>query len=115
MENFGNICYLNSLLQLFVTMKPLKDIILTVDSSRSKSSSLKAFLVGIKNQFTELIGSSKMSVPVDRDLAMCLVGESEGQQQDVGEFMNVFLETLEKALVDTGKQEDAHIIKRYLS
>ena len=51
LENIGNTCYLNSLLQFYFTIKPLRDLVLKVNEFKmpTDGESLKAKRVGSRN------------------------------------------------------------------
>ena len=51
LENIGNTCYLNSLLQFYFTIKPLRDLILRIDEYKTPSdeATLKTKRVGSRN------------------------------------------------------------------
>jgi len=51
LENIGNTCYLNSLLQFYFTIKPLRDLVLNADDYKMPidESSLKTKRVGSRN------------------------------------------------------------------
>lgn len=51
LENIGNTCYLNSLLQFYFTIKPLRDLVLNADDFKMPidETSLKSKRVGSRN------------------------------------------------------------------
>ena len=51
LENIGNTCYLNSLLQFYFTIKPLRDLVLKIDGFKmpTDEESLKSKRVGSRN------------------------------------------------------------------
>lgn len=51
LENIGNTCYLNSLLQYYFTIKPLRDLVLSADDFKMSTDevSLKKKRVGSRN------------------------------------------------------------------
>ncbi len=51
LENIGNTCYLNSLLQFYFTIKPLRDLVLNADEFKMQidEASLKTKRVGSRN------------------------------------------------------------------
>ena len=51
LENIGNTCYLNSLLQFYFTIKPLRDLVLKIDEYKTSTdeASLKSKRVGSRN------------------------------------------------------------------
>lgn len=51
LENIGNTCYLNSLLQFYFTIKPLRDLVLNADDFKMQidEASLKTKRVGSRN------------------------------------------------------------------
>ncbi|KAJ3058579.1 ubiquitin-specific protease ubp2, partial [Rhizoclosmatium hyalinum] len=153
LENFGNICYLNALIQFYVTIKPLRESVLhhVPDLSHwPRPKNPERFLQLLKDLFLRLSerGGETVSVAVGRDLAVAVLGgmvisspskqsqkmvgevevdamEIDGEskkvdskdlllnvQQDVGEFMEVFLDMAEKGFANFGDSERANTIKR---
>ncbi|ORY52345.1 cysteine proteinase [Rhizoclosmatium globosum] len=136
LENFGNICYLNALIQFYVTIKPLRESVLhhVPDLSHwPRPKNPERFLQLLKDLFLRLSerGGETVSVAVGRDLAVAVLGgwlfpkmvgevevdamEIDGEskkvdskdlllnvQQDVGEFMEVFLDMAEKGFANFG-------------
>ena len=51
LENIGNTCYLNSLLQFYFTIKPLRNLVLTIDGFKTSTDeeNLKSKRVGSRN------------------------------------------------------------------
>ena len=51
LENIGNTCYLNSLLQFYFTIKPLRDLVLKIEDYKTPidGTSLKSKQVGSRN------------------------------------------------------------------
>ena len=51
LENIGNTCYLNSLLQFYFTIKPLRDLVLTINEFKmpTDDKSLSSKRVGSRN------------------------------------------------------------------
>lgn len=51
LENIGNTCYLNSLLQFYFTIKPLRNLVLKIDGFKTSTDedSLKSKRVGSRN------------------------------------------------------------------
>lgn len=51
LENIGNTCYLNSLLQFYFTIKPLRDLVLNINEFKmpTDGESLKSKRVGSRN------------------------------------------------------------------
>lgn len=51
LENIGNTCYLNSLLQFYFSIKPLRDLVLKIDEFKmpTDEESLKSKRVGSRN------------------------------------------------------------------
>lgn len=51
LENIGNTCYLNSLLQFYFTIKPLRDLVLKINAFKmlTDEESLKSKRVGSRN------------------------------------------------------------------
>ncbi|KAF6241209.1 hypothetical protein HO173_001003 [Letharia columbiana] len=98
LENIGNTCYLNSLLQFYFTIKPLRDLVLKIKEFKmpTDGESLKSKRVGsrnvskkevdraqqfvdqLKKLFEDMIASSKASVTPEPELArLTLVSSSK--------------------------------------
>ncbi|KAL9595097.1 MAG: hypothetical protein Q9179_005121 [Wetmoreana sp. 5 TL-2023] len=89
LANIGNTCYLNSLLQFYFTMKPLRQLVLNFDEYKldvslgsqvkrtvgSRNVSLKEvqraqrFVYGLQNLFSHMIASSSAHVTPELELA----------------------------------------------
>ena len=99
-ENIGNTCYLNSLLQFYFTIKPLRDLVLNIDEHKmpTDEESLKSKRVGSRNVsrkevdraqrfvdelrslFTDLITSNKKSFKPSPDVArLTLLSSSKAE------------------------------------
>ena len=99
-ENIGNTCYLNSLLQFYFTIKPLRDLVLSVDDYKMPidEQSLQAKRVGsrnvskkeveraqrfvdeLKTLFNDLITSPKSSFKPSPDVArLTLLSSSKAE------------------------------------
>lgn len=97
-ENIGNTCYLNSLLQFYFTIKPLRDLVLDIDNFKmpidenslsskrvgSRNVSIKEvnraqrFIDELKKLFLDLITCSKVSIKPEPELArLTLVSSSK--------------------------------------
>lgn len=98
LENIGNTCYLNSLLQFYFTIKPLRDLVLKINAFKmlTDEESLKSKRVGsrnvskkevdraqqfvdqLKKLFEDMIASPKASVTPEPELArLTLVSSSK--------------------------------------
>lgn len=98
LENIGNTCYLNSLLQFYFTIKPLRELVLEINEFKmpTDEESLKSKRVGSRNVskkevdraqqfvdqlsrlFKDMIASSKASVTPEPELArLTLVSSSK--------------------------------------
>ena len=55
LENIGNTCYLNSLLQFYFTIRPLRDLVLQIDDYKTPmdETSLRSKRVGSRNVSTK--------------------------------------------------------------
>ncbi|KAJ3031075.1 UNVERIFIED_CONTAM: ubiquitin-specific protease ubp2 [Siphonaria sp. JEL0065] len=169
LENFGNICYLNALIQFYLTIKPLREAVLSVyedvktpttspqrQVAGSKLPTLptnnnsKKFLSLLKTLFLKLSekGGETASVGVERELAVAVLSGSVSlsppkssqkmvgvddekamdvdvpevavdnkdlllnAQQDVGEFMDVFVDMAEKGFRSFGDEKKGDMVKR---
>ncbi|KAJ3245824.1 ubiquitin-specific protease ubp2 [Chytriomyces hyalinus] len=157
LQNFGNICYLNALLQFFRTIKPFRESILDAVPPRSKEERSPSpanrsnesqshhcihFLQRLQILFKQLSDggsdSAVRSVAMDRELAAAILAGPNGgytsrgtspvrgsfmdteeqskqelqQQQDVGEFMDVFVDMVEKGFDALGRRDVVQLIKR---
>ncbi|KAJ3127929.1 ubiquitin-specific protease ubp2 [Physocladia obscura] len=143
LQNFGVLCYLNSLVQFYATIKPLREAVLQVSDTNEKS----VFLLHLKTIFAGLSFSPAniSSIAIDRAFAVAVLSgniansatasladqniipvadsmDFEGPnptagdvllnvQQDCGEFMDVFMEMVEKGFKALGDDSNAHKIK----
>ncbi|KAL9590508.1 MAG: hypothetical protein Q9203_000685 [Teloschistes exilis] len=89
LANIGNTCYLNSLLQFYFTMKPLRDLVLNFDDykldletassvkrtvgsrnvSRQEVQRAQQFVYGLQNLFEHMIASPQAHVKPELELA----------------------------------------------
>ncbi|KAL9584135.1 MAG: hypothetical protein Q9212_002294 [Teloschistes hypoglaucus] len=89
LANIGNTCYLNSLLQFYFTMKPLRDLVLNFDDykldletassmkrtvgsrnvSRQEVQRAQQFVYGLQSLFVHMIGSPQAHVKPELELA----------------------------------------------
>ncbi|KAJ3073692.1 ubiquitin-specific protease ubp2 [Podochytrium sp. JEL0797] len=143
LENFGNICYLNALIQFYLTVTPLRDAVLhhlPALSSPTPNTNPQKFLRLLNQLFVQLSqkGGTVASVGIERDLAVAVLSGtvvsspkkspmktdidamdvddadpshvSLNAQQDVGEFMDVFLDMTEKGFREFGDAKRAEMI-----
>ncbi|KAJ3207443.1 ubiquitin-specific protease ubp2, partial [Entophlyctis luteolus] len=157
LENFGNICYLNALVQFYLTIKPLRRALFALpamgNSSPTSSSPSKnaadrsrSFLMLLRDLFVRLssgdpqatsvgigrafaLAVAASAVPSGRTVATLsgtageetveddhgVVGPSAdlllNVQQDVGEFMHVFVEMVEKGFATLGDTKSSEYLK----
>lgn len=84
LDNIGNTCYLNSLLQYYFCLKPLRDLILTFEEKEIKETTRKIggrkveeseiqrssqFIYHLRRLFEEMIHSEKRCVEPSKELA----------------------------------------------
>lgn len=101
LENIGNTCYLNSLLQSYFTIQPLRELVLQFDSHRmpinaqslavkqvgSRSVSKKEveraqrFIIELRRLFESMITSPKAEVTPQQELARLTLISSTKQEQ----------------------------------
>ncbi|KAI9651675.1 MAG: ubiquitin-specific protease ubp2 [Trizodia sp. TS-e1964] len=100
LENIGNTCYLNSLLQFYFTVKPVRDLILDFDQHKmaltqinverkqvgSRKVSLKEieraqkFVYELQKLFRNLITTNKSSITPDHELARLTLISSTNEE-----------------------------------
>ncbi|KAL7269842.1 ubiquitin-specific protease ubp2 [Rhizina undulata] len=104
LENIGNTCYLNSLLQFYFTVKPLREMILNLDEyqemevtdevverkrvggrkvSKKEIERAKKFASHLRTLFQNLISSPSSSVTPERDLAYLALVSSKDEDEEV--------------------------------
>ncbi|KAJ3197546.1 ubiquitin-specific protease ubp2 [Irineochytrium annulatum] len=128
LNNIGNTCYLNSLLQLYHTIVPLRKSV--VDCKEEFDRQLSAVPEGEKDKlkaehfasllaqlFSDLEASQSAAISPHRELAEIALNSSAeerifGLQQDVNECMDVILGLLESAYLKLNNAEARNVIKR---
>ncbi|KAI3661673.1 hypothetical protein MP638_002925 [Amoeboaphelidium occidentale] len=104
--NSGNTCYLNSLIQYYYTIKPLRNLVFSADTRSLKSShtasnganqpsnaatssstSLK-FVKLLRRLFAKLLFSDEDAVLPDPDLVQIVFDKNAADQQDISECMD---------------------------
>ncbi|TPX70357.1 hypothetical protein SpCBS45565_g01777 [Spizellomyces sp. 'palustris'] len=118
MQNIGNTCYLNSLLQLYFTIRPLRDAVIDFKpeifsgEQEQKRQRSAEFVQQLQSLFTDLIWTDTASVEPPKRLAEIALNNENlfGQQQDIGESMDNILDLLETALVAFDVQ--TNLVKR---
>ncbi|KAI8619662.1 hypothetical protein BC830DRAFT_1165206 [Chytriomyces sp. MP71] len=117
LQNFGNICYLNALIQFYLTIKPLREWVLhrVPDSPNTSSGSSTrdgrnavTFLRHLKHLFVQLSQTQPLRTPaVSRDLAVCLLSGAAAASSPVSAASEagnpVMLEDSAKALSRSGE------------
>ncbi|KAJ3411345.1 ubiquitin-specific protease ubp2 [Chytridiales sp. JEL 0842] len=108
LNNIGNTCYLNALLQLYLTITPVRQAILQHQISASggdhaEKPKHELFTELLKALFEKLISASQSSSVVpDRKLVELVLGstldQDVGTQQDPIECMNHIVDLFEKGL-----------------
>ncbi|KAI8899811.1 hypothetical protein BC833DRAFT_647586 [Globomyces pollinis-pini] len=126
LTNIGNTCYLNSLLQYYFSINPLRDFVLRfgevdlgvaqakIEDRKVRSQYCKTKLeftivvLQLQNLFIELIKSNDMEVKPSRTLAEVLLKANSsgvfGEQQDIHECMDSFLDMIQ-IMVDQSNLE----------
>ncbi|KNC98817.1 ubiquitin-specific protease UBP2 [Spizellomyces punctatus DAOM BR117] len=118
MQNIGNTCYLNSLLQLYFTIRPLRDAVIDFKSEtfngeqEQKRQRSAEFVQQLQRLFTDLIWTDTASVEPPKRLAEIALNNENlfGQQQDISESMDNILDLLETVLVPAEVQ--TNLVKR---
>ncbi|TGZ80238.1 cysteine proteinase [Ascodesmis nigricans] len=103
LENIGNTCYLNSLLQFYFTIKPLREMILNLEAyeetdvnddvvdrkrvggrkvSRQEIERAKKFAGHLRTLFQDLIATKMTSVAPQRDLAYLALVSSKDEEAE---------------------------------
>ncbi|CUS10447.1 unnamed protein product [Tuber aestivum] len=103
LENIGNTCYLNSLLQFYFTVRPLREMILNIDQfqeeeindevverkrvggrkvSKKEIERAKKFVGHLRTLFQNLITSQASSVTPERDLAYLTLVSSKDEEEE---------------------------------
>ncbi|KAI8921684.1 hypothetical protein BC831DRAFT_75405 [Entophlyctis helioformis] len=108
LNNIGNTCYLNSLLQFYFSLQNLREEVLAFQPKATSPSSTSSdreqqaseFLVYLRRLFASLIWTDQYSVTPEKRLAeITLTGEygsaTFGQQQDIHECMDKILDMME--------------------
>jgi ubiquitin C-terminal hydrolase len=115
-ENCGNTCFMNSLLQFYFMVPPLVRMVFQATTESSDPSSL--FLKNLQILFAELLGSAKKAInprPLFESLEKAAGTSFKfGSQEDIGEFHMIFVETLKKSLKNSGSMGNVEISLRKL-
>ncbi|KAI9791044.1 MAG: ubiquitin-specific protease ubp2 [Candelina submexicana] len=100
LENIGNTCYLNSLLQFYFTVKPLRDLVLHFDDykmdldldslrkkqvgsrrvSRKEVERAQSFVYALQKLFQRLISARASSITPERELARLTLISSSNEE-----------------------------------
>lgn len=104
-ENCGNTCFMNSLLQFYFMIPPLIKKVFEVETTGSDPHSV--FLNNLQNLYTQLMGTVKKSVnprPLLNSLEKVMGNHLKfGSQEDIGEFHEIFIETLLESFKRSGQ------------
>jgi ubiquitin carboxyl-terminal hydrolase 25/28 len=112
LNNIGNTCYMNSLLQYYFSITSLREYVLAakqvdseLDDMKENQSLKKAlqFVLLLKKLFRDLIWSDSVSVTPEKKLAEIILSDSSGayqfgEQQDLHECMDNVIDMFEIAL-----------------
>ena len=115
-DNCGNTCYVNSLLQFYFMIPHLVKKVFEVEVTGSDPHSV--FLNNLQILFTNLIGTAKKSVNPKAllDSMEKVTGNhlKFGSQEDIGEFHMIFIETLMKSFKHIGHVDLADLSKMFI-
>ncbi|KAJ2998671.1 ubiquitin-specific protease ubp2 [Globomyces sp. JEL0801] len=137
LTNIGNTCYLNSLLQYYFSINPLRDFVLRfgevdlgvaqakIEDRKVRSQYCKTKLeftivvLQLQNLFIELIKSNDMEVKPSRTLAEVLLKANSsgvfGEQQDIHECMDSFLDMIQIMVDQSNLELDLNKTKQTLA
>ena len=102
LNNVGNICYLNSILQFFFSFKDIHHILDLYNlEADSKLSRAEEFVACLKKLFIQMIVSDEQSISLDRKIAEMAL--AFGEQQDITECLESILDMFQDAFKGESK------------